>query len=183
MPPFNTIDIIILALLAIATLRGVMRGLSGELASLISLVVAAVTGWHYYRPLGEYLADTTRMSAMQADTVAFVVVIGGALILLWALSIVLKSIMEFTFKGEIERIGGGLMGLTRYALILAAFLIVINQFAAGALKQIVIQESFIGRHTIAQVEPLYTDLVRRYPELPALPEAEDDEDTDAQVPY
>lgn len=179
MPPFNTIDIIILALLAIGTLRGVLRGLSGELASIISLVVAAVAGWHFYRPLGEYLADTTRMNAMQADTVSFVVIIGGALILLWALSVILKSIMEFTFKGQIERIGGGMMGLARYALLIAALILVIAQFSSGSVRERVIEESWVGRHTVEQVAPMYEDLVRRYPELPPLPAPEGDDEADA----
>ena len=178
MPPFNTVDIIIMALLGIGVLRGSMRGLSGELASVISLVVAAVAGWHFYRPLGEYLADTTRMTNVQADTVSFVVIIGGALILLWALSIVLKSIMEFTFKGWLERVGGGVMGVVRYALLLAAALLIIAQFSSGAVRQHVIKESLIGQHALERLVPLYEDLVQRYPELPALTGAEEAADLD-----
>ncbi len=179
MPPFNTIDIIIAILLAIGALRGVLRGLSGELAGIISLGVAAFAGWHFYRPLGEYLADTTRMSAIQADTVSFIVIIGGALILLWALSIVLKSIMEFTFKGLLERIGGGIMGVVRYALIMATLVLIFSQFSRGAVRRHVIEESFIGQRAADRLVPLYEDLVRRYPELPALPDMEEDADEDA----
>jgi len=135
-----------------------------------------VAGWHFYRPLGEYLADTTRMTEIQADTVSFVVIIGGALILLWTLSIVLKSIMEFTFKGLFERIGGGLFGLLRYALVIAAGILLVVQFSSGAARQHVVEDSLIGRHTVAHVVPLYEDLVRRYPELPSLTVPEDETD-------
>lgn len=179
MPPFNTIDIIIIALLAIGALRGVLRGLSGELAGIISLGVAGYAGWRFYRPLGEYLADTTRMTDIQADTVSFIVIIGGALILLWALSIVLKSIMEFTFKGILERVGGGIVGVLRYAVIIAALLMIVAQFSSGAVRRHVIGESFIGQQAAERLAPLYEELVRRYPELPALPDMEEDGDMDA----
>ena len=168
MPTFNTIDLAILALLALGTVRGTFRGLSGELASTIGLVVAAVAGWHFYEPLGQYLTETTRMTPIQADTVSFVVVIGGALILLWALAIILKSIMEFTFKGGLEKVGGAVMGLVRYAVLIAALLLVTYQFATGTAREIVIHESWFGRHTTAELAPLYEELVQRYPDLPPL---------------
>lgn len=168
MPAYNTVDLILLALLAIGLLRGTMKGLSGELAGIISLVVAAIAGWHFYRPLGTYLANTTRMTDIQADTVSIVVIIFGALILLWALSMLLRQIMEVTFKGLFERIGGALFGLARYAAILAALLLIISQFAGGSVRDQFVEQSFIGRHALERLVPLYRDLVQRYPDLPAL---------------
>lgn len=169
MPDYNTIDLVLLALLAIGAVRGGLRGLSGELAGLLSLALAAVAGWHYYRPLGEYLAKSTRMTDLQADTVAFVVVIICALILIWALSTVLRKVMEFTFKGLLERVGGVMVGFLRYAVILAGLLLVVSQWTQGRASHLITEESFLGRHAVERLVPMYRDLVERYPGLPALP--------------
>lgn len=174
MPAFTTLDIILAGLLLVGLLRGSARGLSGELAGLIGIAVAGFAGWHLYAPLGKYLDDTTRMSALQADTVAFLIIIVGALIVLWAVSMVLKHIMEFAFKGALERFGGALIGFTRYAVILAVILLVVSQFASDERRRQITQDSLIGRHTMERIIPFYEDLVQRYPDLPALPGSNDD---------
>lgn len=166
MPPFNTIDIILTALLAVGLLRGILRGLSGELASLISLVVAGIVGWRLYPPLGMYLTESTRMTPLQADTVSFLVLLVGALILLWALRIVLKHLMEFTFKGLLERLGGGLIGLLRYAVLLSALILLVHLFGQGTVHRLVAEESFIGRHVGARLVPLYDNWAQDHPSWP-----------------
>ena len=173
---FNTFDLVLLALLAVGLLRGIFRGLSGELAGLIGFAVAVLAGWHFYRPLGEYLSETTRMTAVQSDTTAVVVIVMGALIILWAVSMVMRQIMEVTFRGLLERVGGAIVGVLRYGIVLAALLLVADQFVEGEARRHAIDESYLGQLAVTHLTPLYEDLVTRYPELPALSPADDGND-------
>lgn len=170
MPPFNTVDIILAGLLAVGLLRGVLRGLSGELASIISLAAACAAGWYLYRPLGVYLNESTSLTEVQADTLSFAIIIVGALILLWALRVVLKQLMAFSFKGLLERIGGGILGTCRYAVFLVAVIGLVHLFGQGATRREVVEESFIGRHVSEQLMPIYEEWAQRHPTWPTPPE-------------
>ncbi len=164
MPMFSPLDIAILVVLAYGLVRGIFRGLSGELAGLLSVAAAGFAGWHLYAPMGRLLEDTTRMTPLQADTAAFFVVIVGALIILYVLSLLFKAVMELTFKGLFERVGGAVAGVTRYAVILAALLLVVDQFARGGVREYIEQDSWITRHALAYLGPWYQEALERYPE-------------------
>jgi membrane protein required for colicin V production len=169
MPPYNTIDIIIVGLLAVGLLRGIMRGLSGELAGFIALGVALFAGYNFYEPFGIYLSQSTSMNEIQADTVSFVVILIGAMLLMWALRVILKSVMEFTFKGALERAGGAVAGLLRYAVFLSFLILLTRLFGQGTIYNHVIEDSFIGRHTSAWLLTFYEQVADYYPDLPMLP--------------
>ncbi len=166
MPPFNTIDIIFAGLLLVGVLRGTLRGLSGELASLLGFVAAVFIGWKMYTPLGQYLMETTQLSAFQAETVSFITILIAIMVLLWALRIVLKRIMAVTFKGLIERIGGGVLGLIRYGLFLTALILAVSLFGHQRLREEVIDASFVGRHINEQLAPRYAQWAERHPHWP-----------------
>ena len=50
-PPPSLVDLVALAVVAIGGIVGLIRGLSGELARLISTVVALLLGLRFYRPI------------------------------------------------------------------------------------------------------------------------------------
>lgn len=180
-PLFNTVDIVIVALLLVGILRGTTRGLSGELASIISIAAAVFAGWYLYRPLGEYLSSTMEWSDLQADTLAFIIIIVAALILMMLVRRMLKAIMKFSFEGALERGGGALFGFVRYAVLMAALLVAIAVFGEGRLREQVVDESLIGRHAIAHLMPLYEELADRYPGLRK--DEEDEEDVEVDWPW
>lgn len=162
MPEFNTLDYILLGLLAVGLIRGTVRGLSGELAGLLGLLIAGFAAWHFYAPLGDMLAETTQLEPIQSDTVAVVVLVIGAMILLYAASMLLKQVMELTFKGGVERLGGALAGLIRYAVILAALLLVVAQFAQGTAQQLIREDSVIASRSLEILVPWYEEVLLRY---------------------
>lgn len=166
MVDFSTLDIILVILLAIGIIRGAFHGLSGELAGLFGLAAAAAAGWFFYEPLGVYLADRTELTDLQADTAALLGILVAALIVLWAVSSLLRRIMEFTFKGLLERLGGALLGGIRYAVLLAIVLLTVAQFSDGAAHRVVTEDSIVARRALDHVIPFYEDLLQRFPDLP-----------------
>lgn len=162
---FNIYDLIIVAVLVIGILRGLTRGLSGELAALIALALAVAAAWYLYEPVGDYLAQAREWTMLQAHTVAIVVVILLALLVLFALGALLKKIMSFAFKGWLERIGGAVLGFVRFGIIAAAVIFLIHLHGREPMKEMITEESLIGRHTMETMRPWYDQLAERYPEL------------------
>ena len=168
MPELNMVDYIILGWLALGLARGIYRGLSGELAGLMGLIIAGFVAWYFYHPVGEFFANTTELTPIQADTMALLVIIVGALIVLALMSALLKQVMELTFRGLFDRFGGGLAGLLRYAAIAAVVLLSIAQFGGDGLRASVERDSIIGSRALDELIPWYEQMVERYPDLPAL---------------
>ncbi len=165
LPEFNIYDFIIVAVLFIGFLRGLVRGLSGEVAALIALALAVASAWYLYEPIGDYLAQAREWTLLQAHTIALVIVLLVALIVLFTLGSLIKKIMSFAFKGWIERLGGAILGTVRYGILVAAVIFLVQLHGREPTKSNMTEYSLIGRHTAETMMPWYDQLAERYPEL------------------
>lgn len=180
----NIVDVVIAVYLIYGAVRGVRRGLSGELARLFSLAVAIVAGWQFYEPLGEQLAAYTRLTGAAASIAGFFCTVLAAGAVLLVLRLMLKNIMEFAFKGKIERLGGLLAGVIRAFCIASLALIAVAFVPVPYLQEQVRKESRVGSAILRVVFPLYQDVAVGHPEwgLPALPEGDPALASPAQEP-
>lgn len=174
---FNWTDVAAAVVLILCLLRGLKRGLSGELAWVVSAAVAVFLGYRFYRPLGERFMAAGGLDEQQAHALAFLAMLGGALVLLFLLRLLVRQLMEFTFKGAIERVGGALAGLLRGVLFVAVFLLVCTLCPKGAFRDYVIDASFVGRHFAAPVLRSYDELTRHVSVLPPLQDDRQDPET------
>lgn len=166
-PQFNLVDFVAVVVITLGLIRGVIRGLSRELAELISAGAALFAGWFFYRPLGEYLGRVSRLSEAASFAAAFTVVLVGAYVLMRVLRLVLRHIMEFSFKGRIEKVGGGIAGLLRVGVVVSAVLLTLALWPNDFLHRHFARESFLGRFLLGRLGPVYEDLAERYPALKA----------------
>ncbi len=185
LPEFNIYDIGILTLLAIGILRGLARGLSGEMASLISIGIAVTAVWFLYEPAGDYIADSTGWSELKSHTIGVLIVLFAALLVLRIIGIGLKKIMSFTFNGVVEYLGGALFGLVRFGVIISAVIFLVYMHGRDRIKEEVTEQSLIGRHAVEFMRPMYDQLAERYPELQRIapdhyPEFEDGADEEPE---
>ena len=179
---YNIIDIIIAIFLAIGLIQGIRRGLSGELARLIGIIVAVWAGWHFYHPLGNRLLQSTRLGEQEAYAAAFFICLAGIVLIMVILRLILRKIMEITFKGGfVERVGGACAGLLRSALICAAILFFLNLLPSDYIRQKVSQDSIAGRLVSTQLPKAYHTMRSWIPGLPPLPQ-QSDGTTDAYAP-
>jgi len=165
-PIFNFVDIIALILILLGLWQGFRRGLSGELAQMISAVVSVWIGWNYYDDLGHWLTDSTRLGPQESLAVAFILLILGAFLFTWIVRIVLKHIIEFTFKERIEKMGGGLAGGLRTMLIVAAVIFFVGLLPNEYLHRVFAENSLIGRQLDRYIPTAYEKLSEYYPNLP-----------------
>lgn len=109
----NWVDWLLLAALLYGAAMGAVRGLSHELAMLIGMVVAVVVTWLFYEPVSAWICARWAWNPEITRLVAVVVLVSLSLYGMRALRIGLGSLMTFSFKGPVERVGGLLAGLFR----------------------------------------------------------------------
>ena len=193
LPQFNIFDIIVLLYLLFGLYQGLRRGLSGELASVLSTALAFVGGWKLYQPLGDYLMKVSKLSSPSAHALAFVVLIVGGYIVLKIIRLLLRHLMEFSFKGKLERLGGALAGLIRVTVVASAVVLIVGLGPGAYLRNLVIEHSVFGSQVFSYLGPMVESLKEKYPVLqqagePAVPadkesaEPPSDEEAGEEVP-
>lgn len=165
LPHFNIVDIVIMALLLFGMIRGARKGLSGELADVISIAAAFFAGWVFYEPLGTYFRTNTRLSETGSYIAAFFAVLVGAYLLMRVLRLVLQHVMEFSFKGKIERVGGALAGLAHAGVVTASLILVVGLLPDRALHYNFVENSVFGLVLYERLGPVYEDLSEKHPAL------------------
>ncbi len=165
---FNVVDLVVLALLVLGLIRGLARGLSGELATLISAAAALAAGWFGYQPLGNYLREHTRLVGPAAYAAAFAASLVGAYIAMLLLRFVLHLIMDFAFKGGIERIGGGAAGVVRAGVFCAIALFLLGLVPHAYIHKLFVEDSFFGRLVSRVGVPAYEEFAEEHPGLKAV---------------
>ena len=182
LPQFNIFDIIVLLYLLSGLYHGLRRGLSGELASVLSTGLAFVGGWKLYQPLGDHLLKVSKLSSPTAHALAFVILIVGGYIVLKIIRLLLRHLMEFSFKGKLERLGGALSGLIRVTVVAATFVLMVGLGPGAFLRDLVIEKSVFGSQVFSRLGPVVESLKEKYPALqqaeePAIPADEEQAET------
>ena len=162
---FNIVDLVVLILILLGLVRGLMKGLSGELAGLLSAAAAFTGAWYFYTPLGNYLTDKTRLSERATVAVAFVLALVGAYLAMRILRLVVRSLMEFSFKGKIEKIGGMLAGGIRMTVVVAALVLLMAMWPHEYLHRLFAEESVFGSFVFEKLGPVYEKIAEEHPAL------------------
>ena len=156
-------DLVILAVLLFGAWRGFRNGLSGEIVRVAGLVVAFLVGARTHVPLGNWIEETTRLSAPAARALGFGAVFAG----IWAVGhlarFILHKIMTITFVKPLEIAGGVAAGVIKTGAAISAVLIFINlaprlTFVANAVNERSTICTFLSAHAPA----LYSSLRERY---------------------
>ncbi|HEY8240719.1 MAG TPA: CvpA family protein [Kiritimatiellia bacterium] len=174
---FNVVDAAIAVVVLVGVLGGIRRGLSGELARLIAAGVALYVAWKFAEPLADWLMQKQPMSYTRGYAMAFIGITAAALALTFVLRIMLRSVMEFAFRGRIERIGGALCALVRSGIVVAFVVLLVSLAPEGELRAAVCDESFVGSAVCRRLRPMYDDLRQLQPELPLPAPAVEGENT------
>ena len=161
----NVVDIAVLILILLGLIRGFVKGLSGELAGLLGATVAFAGAWYFYTPLGNFLTDKTRLSERATVAVAFVLVLIGAYLAMKILRLVLRHVMEFSFKGKIEKLGGMLAGGIRMTVVVIALVLLMTLWPHESLHRLFAEESAFGRFVFEKLGPVYEKMAEEYPAL------------------
>ena len=117
----NIFDIIIAALLLFAFVRGIMKGLFAEVASLVGIIAGVYVAIHYAYHLESYLAKSTSInwSDETNSIVAFAITFLVVVISVVFIGKILTKIADVAALGMLNKLLGGVFGVLKIALILS----------------------------------------------------------------
>ena len=156
----NWVDWLFLAVLLYGAVMGLARGLSHELATLIGMVVAVLVTRIFYEPVSAWLCEKWDWDP---EITRLVAVVALALLTLWgmrALRLALGTLMTFSFKGPVERIGGLLTGFVRLGAIFLVLLLA-GYFVPSAWLQRAVEDSTTGQTVLPYLVNEYNKLAEK----------------------
>jgi len=166
---FNAVDIVAAMWLLIGIWRGVRQGLAGALLRLLAVAAAVGVGLLGYAWLGDKMASGGRFAGASGDLLAFFLITVAVYVVLRLIGMLLKNTITFTFKGKLEPVGGGFVGLLVSACVITIVLLLAGQWPHPQMKKWFAEEAWAGRIVQGQLGPTWQRLERRYPAL-RLPE-------------
>jgi len=123
----SIIDIVLGALLLFGLIRGAMKGLFVEIASLVALVLGVYGAIHFSSFVAGFLEPNVNWNEKTINIVAFAITF---VIIVLAISLAgkaLTKLADFAALGIINKLAGGLFGALKIGLILSVLLIVFNK--------------------------------------------------------
>jgi uncharacterized membrane protein required for colicin V production len=138
------IDIAVLAILLFGCIQGYIRGLSGELARLIAVVIAFFSAIRFYRPIAARIAEGTRAETEIAQVLAFVATMLAAIVVLLIVRLILKRVIQVVVNEQFDHIAGMFAGVIRTALFSAAILVAMLLWPHEGLNTTVREKSNVG---------------------------------------
>jgi len=123
----NTIDIIIAALLVFGFVRGLIKGLFVEIASLVALIAGIYGAIHFSFYVGNVLAKYVSWEERYITIVAFAITFGIIVLVIALLGKIFTKIADFASLGLLNKIAGGVFGSLKSALILSIVLLVFSK--------------------------------------------------------
>jgi len=123
----NTFDIIIAALLLFGFIRGLMKGLFVELASLISLIAGVYGAIRFSYFVGDFLKNSVDWDEQYVSIIAFAITFITIVIVISLLGKLFTKMADFAALGALNKILGGVFGILKIGLILSIILLIFDK--------------------------------------------------------
>lgn len=123
----NTFDIIITALLIFGFIRGLIRGLFVEVASLVALIAGIYGAIHFSYFIGNLLINYVTWEERYITIVSFAITFAIIVIVIALLGKLFTKIADFASLGFLNKFLGGVFGALKIGLILSIILLVFSK--------------------------------------------------------
>lgn len=127
----NTVDIVIGIILLVAAVNGYMKGLFVEVTTLVGLILGVYGAIHFSYFLGDFLKSSVTWDESMIQLVSFAGTFAVILVVLVLLGKAMTKVAETLALGFLNKLGGAVFGLFKYALILSIVLLVYDEINAS----------------------------------------------------
>lgn len=117
----NFIDIVILAVLCFFAVKGLLRGLVNEAASMAGILLGGWLAYRFHPLLAAPLKSALHLPAHLSSFLAFIIILLLVGIFAHIIGNVVTAALRFVMLGPLNRLGGLLVGVTEGALLLCMF--------------------------------------------------------------
>ncbi|NOR27436.1 MAG: CvpA family protein [Lutibacter sp.] len=123
----NTFDIIIAAFLTFGFVRGLLKGLFVEVASLVALIAGIYGAIHFSYFVGNLLAEHVTWEERYITIISFAITFAIIVLVIGLLGKMLTKIADFASLGLLNKLFGGIFGVLKVGLILSIILLVFTK--------------------------------------------------------
>ncbi len=123
----SVIDIVLAALILFGVVRGFMKGLFVEVASLIALIAGVYGAIHFSNYAAEFLQTKTDWSEQTINITAFAITFVIIVLAITLAGKALTKLANFAALGILNKLLGGVFGGLKIALILSIILVVFDK--------------------------------------------------------
>ncbi|CEN54186.1 CvpA family protein [Capnocytophaga canis] len=123
----NTIDIILLVVLGFGLVRGLWRGLIIELASLLAIILGIYGAIHFSFYIADILSQYVSFEKSTMEVISFIFTLILIMLGVMLLAKLLTKVVKFASLGLLNRLGGGVFGLLKTAIIAGSLFIVLEK--------------------------------------------------------
>lgn len=115
----NVFDIVIAVFLGFGFVRGIMKGLFIEVASLVALIGGVWGSIHFSYFIGDFLKESVSWSEKQISLAAFAITFILIIVVVSLLGKFLTKLADLAALGIVNKILGGVFGLIKIGLVLS----------------------------------------------------------------
>ncbi len=163
----NWVDWVFVVVVVYGAVMGVIKGLSHELAMLVSAAVVLLVTWICYETLAVWVMDHTGWSLQLCRLLSVVLLLFVVSVIVYLLRKALASLMTFSFKGFPERFGGLLVGSLRHAIIFLLWMLVMSFVDWPALQRAIMLQSKVGNSVLPHMIEGYNQAAEKLDMLQA----------------
>ena len=122
----NTIDIVLGALILFGAVRGFMKGLFVEVASLVALIAGVYGAIHFSGYMAQFLDEKVDWDEKYINVVAFAATFVVIVLLIALAGKAFTKLADFASLGILNKILGAVFGALKFGLILSVLLIIFS---------------------------------------------------------
>lgn len=170
----NWLDILIIIIVVLFTIRGYREGLVKQLINLFGFIISLFVAYYYYDKLAPYLVELIPapnfdsssfyfitqnfdLEAMYYNAIAFIIVFIIAKILLSILLVIIDQIAKLPGLAAVNRLAGAIIGFIQSAIILA-IIVYFASIMPWEQVQSAINESSIASNFISMTPAIKANL-------------------------
>ncbi len=132
----NSLDIAIIAIILISTLVGLLRGITREIFSLLSIFCGIIGASRWYQKISPFFLSKINNEPL-AQGISFIVVFLVISILISLIGIILGKIWRILHLTLFDRIFGAVFGIIRGLILIGLMIILIEKFPMTATEKFV----------------------------------------------
>ena len=163
----NVFDIVIAALLIFGFVRGVMKGLFVEVASLAALIGGVYGAIHFSYFIGDFLKEAVSWDQEYVSLAAFAGTFITIIVTIALLGKMLTKLADFAALGVINKILGGVFGAIKIGLILSVVFIFFGKMndTIPFVKKETLEESILYAPVKKIAPTIFPSIIKNEDEL------------------
>lgn len=130
----NYVDLILLLPLAYGLIRGFIKGLVNELASLLSIVAGLYLAYNYHHDVELWLAELIGEDNNWLSIASYLLIFIAVSLVVFLLARVLTRMINFMALGILNRLAGAAFGAAKILLVFLLLIYFLKPFLASQLE-------------------------------------------------